>query len=61
VGLDKESRTVTLPTEGGILEDIDYENSFIETSNINGVNYVSEGFVSHYKYEFEKSKTEAWK
>ena len=61
VGLDKESRTVTLPTEGGVLEDVDYENSFIETSNINGVNYVSEGFVSHYKYEFEKSKTEAWK
>lgn len=61
VGLDNESRTPTLPTIGGVINSIDYENSFVETTDINDINYVSEGFLSRYYYTIEASKSEAWK
>ena len=41
VGLDKESRTPTLPTIGGAISDINHSNSFVETSDINDINYDS--------------------
>ena len=53
VGLDKESRTPTLPTLAGVLTDVSFENTFIETSDINDINYVSEGFLSHYTFELK--------
>jgi hypothetical protein len=49
IGLDKESRTPTIPTLGGIVNNIDATNSYIET-DLNDINYVSEGFLSRYKY-----------
>ena len=56
IGLDKESRTPVLPTMGGVLTDIDYSQTYIESKNINDINYVSEGFLSHYKYKYEREK-----
>lgn len=56
IGLDKESRTPTLPTLKGVIEDVNYEKSFVETSDINDINYVSEGFLSRYYFEVEPSK-----
>lgn len=56
VGLDKESRTPTLPTIAGSISQIDFNNSFIETSNINDINFISEGFLSHYKYDYDRIK-----
>ena len=51
IGLDKESRTPTIPTMGGLLDQIDYDNTYIETSDKNNINFISEGFLSHYKFE----------
>lgn len=61
VGLDNESRTPTLPTLAGVLADPDYENTFIETSDINDINYISEGFLSHYKFKLDKKPLGFWK
>ena len=61
VGLDNESRTPTLPTLAGVLSDPDYENTFIETSDINDINYISEGFLSHYKFKLDKKPLGFWK
>ena len=61
IGLDKESRTPTLPTIGGIINEVDYENSFVETENINDINFISEGFLSLYKYTLETKPSERWK
>ena len=60
VGLDKESRTPTLPTLGGVLSGINYNNSFIETSDINDINYISEGFLSRYFFTLEAKSTGVW-
>jgi membrane protein implicated in regulation of membrane protease activity len=56
IGLDKESRTPVLPTIGGVLTDVDYTQTYIESKNINDINYISEGFLSHYKYKYEREK-----
>jgi hypothetical protein len=53
VGLDKESRTPTLPTLGGIMQNIKFDHSFIETSDINSVNYISEGFLGRYYFSVD--------
>lgn len=54
VGLDKESRTPTIPTLSGVVDNITSENSFIETSDINDINYVSEGFLGRYYFNLDK-------
>ena len=56
IGLDKESRTPTLPTIKGVTKDINPENSYIESSNYNDLNFISEGFLSRYKYTLEKEE-----
>ena len=53
VGLDNESRTPTLPTLSGVLNNINTHNSFVETSDLNDINYVSEGFLSRYTYNLK--------
>lgn len=57
VGLDNESRTPTLPTLGDILADVNINNSFVETSDINDINYISEGFLSRYLFELKAKST----
>jgi hypothetical protein len=57
VGLDKESRTPTLPTLGGVLTNVNLNNSFVETSDINDINYISEGFLSRYLYSLKPKST----
>ena len=57
VGLDDESRTPTLPTVAGVIQDINVSNSYVETSDINDINFVSEGFLSRYRFSLEKKKT----
>lgn len=54
LGLDKESRTPTIPTMAGVIDNITTENSFVETSDINDINYVSEGFLSRYYFNLNK-------
>ena len=54
VGVDKESRTPTIPTMAGVIDNITTEKSFIETSDINDINYISEGFLGRYYFNMEK-------
>lgn len=53
VGLDNESRTPTLPTLGGVISNINLNSSFVETSDINDINYISEGFLSRYLFSMK--------
>ena len=61
VGLDKESRTPTLPTLGDILTDVNTNNTFIETSDFGDINFISEGFLSRYAYSLKTKGTGFWK
>ena len=54
VGVDTESRTPTIPTLAGVIDDITTENSFVESSDINDINYVSEGFLGRYYFSLDK-------
>jgi hypothetical protein len=60
VGLDKESRTPTLPTIGGVMSNVTYDKSFIVSKNINDINYISEGFLGRYYYKLDKKKLGFW-
>ena len=55
--MDKQSRTPTLPTLGGVLTNVNVDSSFVETSDINDINFISEGFLSRYFYSLGKQKT----
>ncbi len=57
IGLDNESRTPTLPTIGGVISDVNTDNSFVETSDINDINYISEGFLSRFLFDLEPEET----
>ena len=63
LGVDKESRTPTIPTAGGILSRLQntLSNSHVETSNINGLNYITEGFLKRYSFTFKKKSSSIWK
>lgn len=61
IGLDNESRTPTIPTLQGVVNNIDWDKSFVETSDINDINYVSEGFLSRYRYKLEEKPVPTWK
>jgi hypothetical protein len=60
VGLDNESKTPTLPTIGDVLVGLDYNKSFVETEDINGINFISEGFLSRYYFKIEKKEKGTW-
>ena len=53
IGLDNESRTPTLPTIGGAISNVNVNNSFVETSDINDINYISEGFLGRYYFNLK--------
>ena len=63
IGIDKESGTPTIPTAGGILERLSetLEKTHVETENINGLNYISEGFLKRYTFTFKKKSSSLWK
>lgn len=53
IGIDKIARTPTLPTKGGIIDsikDLDLDKTYIEVDDIDGVNYISEGFMTRYSF-----------
>jgi len=62
LGIDKHSRTPTIPTAGPILSSqaSKLEKTNVTVDNINGVNYVSEGFLSRYHYYFKRKKGSIW-
>lgn len=61
IGVDTNSGLPTIPTHSGVLSNLNYDNTNVKTSDIDGVNFISEGFLSRYKYSIVKDKKEAWK
>ena len=63
IGIDKESKTPTLPIAGGIIQQYQelFNNTHIETDDLSDVNYISEGFLSRFTFKIDKQKTESWK
>lgn len=62
VGIDNESRTPTIPTAGGMLERLQntLDKTHVETGNINGLNYISEGFLKRYTFRFKQKSSSIW-
>lgn len=58
IGIDKTARTPTLPVKGNILNKDEEEltNTILTLDDLNGVNYVSEGFLSRYKFKFKEKE-----
>jgi hypothetical protein len=44
-----------------LLELVDWSNTHITTENFNSVNYISEGFLSRYKFKFKEHENSFWK
>lgn len=63
IGIDKTSHTPTLPTQGGFLSELADSldgSTYVELDDVNGINYISEGFLSRYSFSFAKKKTSFW-
>ena len=62
IGIDNESRTPTIPTAGGVLERLQntLDKTHVETENINGLNYISEGFLKRYTFHFKEKSSRLW-
>lgn len=56
IGIDKVGRVPTIPTKGGILDELSSEldgSTYVETKNIKGINFISEGFLSRYSFDLK--------
>ena len=62
IGIDKEARIPTIPTKGGLIEQIadGLETTYVETKDIDGVNYISEGFLRRYSFAFKRKGSNLW-
>lgn len=62
IGIDQTSYTPTIPTAGGILDNLknSLDKTYVTTEDINDVNYVSEGFLSRYTFKFKKKSSSLW-
>lgn len=61
IGLDNKSRTPTLPAYQDVITTIETDKSFVETTDLNFVNYVSEGFLNRFYYDLQVKPSERWK
>ena len=63
IGIDNQSRTPTLPTAGGIIEEYQdlFQNTHVETDDLGDVNYISEGFLSRFTFNIKEKESEGWK
>ena len=62
IGIDKESHTPTIPTADGFLTDLSesLEKTHVTTEDINDVNFISEGFLSRYSFDFKHKSSALW-
>lgn len=63
IGLDNTSFTPTIPTQGGFLLELADSldgSTYVETKDINDVNYISEGFLSRYSFSLSKKSSGFW-
>ena len=63
IGIDQNAFTPCVATADGYLTDLSeqLEKTHVQTKDINDINYVSEGFLSRYKFKFEKKKSGLFK
>ena len=64
MSVDKNSGLLTLPTAGGLIHglvDKVANNTHVETSTPSGINFISEGFMSRYKFDIKPKHEEGWK
>lgn len=64
IGLDCNSYTPTIPTQGGFLTEMADSldgSTYVEVEDINDVNYISEGFLSRYSFSLKRSSSGIWK
>ena len=64
IGLDKVGRVPTIPTSGGVLNELAEEvdgSTYVETKNIYGNNFISEGFLSRYSFDLKAKSSSIWK
>ena len=59
MGVDQEAHVPCVATADGILTELgnNLNTTHVETSDINDVNYVSEGFLSRYSFHFKKKSS----
>lgn len=62
IGIDNVARTPTIPTAGGMLTTLQnvLEKTHVQTEDINGINYISEGFLKRYGFTFKKKGSSIW-
>lgn len=63
IGVDKVGRLPTIPTKGGLLETFVDEistNTYVETKDINNHNFISEGFLTRYKFDLKAKSSSFW-
>ena len=63
IGIDNIARTPTIPTAGGMLTTLSnvLEKTHVQTEDIDGVNYISEGFLKRYGFKFKQKSSSVWK
>lgn len=63
VGVDNVGRVPTIPIKDGILSGMESSldgSTYVETDNINAENFISEGFLSRYKFELKRKSSSIW-
>ena len=62
IGIDKTSHLPCIPTQDGILATLksSLDKTHVQTEDITGVNYVSEGFLTRYQFKFKKKSSGLW-
>lgn len=66
IGIDKFSGLPTIPVDGSdnLISSISNQltkDTHVTSDNLNETNYISEGFVSRYRFKFKKKKSAMWK
>lgn len=66
IGIDKQGRVPTIPIHGeekliSRLHSNLTNKTHVNVSDFNGLNYISEGFLSRYKFKFKKKSSSIWK
>ena len=62
IGIDNVARTPTIPTAGGMLTTLQnvLEKTHVQTDDINGINYISEGFLKRYSFTSKRKGSSIW-
>lgn len=63
IGIDTVGRIPTIPTTGGVLEELAEDisdNTYVETKDIYQHNYISEGFLSRYNFDLKRKSSGIW-